>query len=168
MWVFRDSTEGKSAIATAANRFAKHGMQGLACASGEQMRLKAATTALCIIPSRAVWGDLNKIRHSNDRNFVRCSAGPRKGRQRCIAYEQTVLHRWPPHINLLYPFVQDVDASFESAARVAAEAAASVRPFRVRLAALSFFEHGPRSCTLWAEPQTPGAACSLGLCFAAF
>lgn len=39
--------------------------------------------------------------------------------------------RWPPHCNLLYPFLEDCGSTFEAAAQAAAEALQSVKPFQV-------------------------------------
>ncbi len=39
--------------------------------------------------------------------------------------------RWPPHINLLYPFLEDRGRGFAEAAEVAAAAVADVEPFQV-------------------------------------
>lgn len=40
--------------------------------------------------------------------------------------------RWPPHCNLLYPFLEDSGSTFEAAAQAAAEALQGVKPFQVR------------------------------------
>ncbi len=40
-------------------------------------------------------------------------------------------HRWPPHINLLYPFYGDTDDAFETAAQCVRQALAQMPPFEV-------------------------------------
>ena len=60
------------------------------------------------------------------------------------------LWRWPPHANLLYPFV--APKLFRSAAVKLAHAASAVPPFEVRLRELRIFKH-PRSATLWLHPE---------------
>eukprot|EP00884_Botryococcus_braunii_P000060 jgi/Botrbrau1/10054/Bobra.0355s0010.1 len=39
--------------------------------------------------------------------------------------------RWMPHINLLYPFLEDCGSNFEEAAQVVAKAVADIHPFQV-------------------------------------
>lgn len=39
--------------------------------------------------------------------------------------------RWPPHINLLYPFHEDSGDAFAAAAETAAAACRSIQPFQV-------------------------------------
>ena len=68
------------------------------------------SSALCLIPPRSCWAQLQETRCFNDKAFV----------------------RWPPHINLLYPFFQDSGATFEEAARRARDSLAAVQPFEVR------------------------------------
>lgn len=71
------------------------------------------------------------------------------------------LWRWPPHANLLYPFV--APRLFGVAAPVLAGALSSVPPFEVELRELRLFVHSPRSATLWLhpEPSRPGALVDL-------
>ena len=60
------------------------------------------------------------------------------------------LWRWPPHANLLYPFV--APRLFRAAAERLALAVGGVEPFDVRLRELRIFKH-PRSATLWLHPE---------------
>ena len=60
--------------------------------------------------------------------------------------------RWPPHVNLLYPFVEDRGGQFEAAAAAASAALQPFAAFEVTLRQLHFFDHG-RSSTLWLEPE---------------
>ncbi|KAL4448021.1 hypothetical protein ABPG75_005240 [Micractinium tetrahymenae] len=90
---------------------------------------KAFTSAVCLIPPRAIWPRIQECRVFNDKSFT----------------------RWPPHVNLLYPFVEA--RHFPKAAQLCREALAGVQPFEVALRELDWFEHGPRSCTLWVRPE---------------
>lgn len=64
--------------------------------------------------------------------------------------------RWPPHVNILYPFVPE--AEFEAAAQVLHKALFSFAPIDCTMARVGFFEHGKSSCTAWLAPQTTEAA----------
>jgi 2'-5' RNA ligase superfamily len=70
---------------------------------------KAHTSALCLIPPFDCVEQIQRIRCFRDKSFV----------------------RWPPHINLLYPFWQDAEGSFEQAAQRATQALAGMSPFKV-------------------------------------
>ena len=61
-----------------------------------------------------VWEQIQEIRIFNDKGFV----------------------RWPPHINLLYPFYEDAGHSFEECADVLAAAVRSMSPFQVAVASV--------------------------------
>ncbi|BDA50341.1 hypothetical protein COCOBI_16-0170 [Coccomyxa sp. Obi] len=87
-------------------------------------------SAIAIVPPRHLWPEIQEIRFRNDKSFL----------------------RWPPHINLLYPFYEDVGTTFESSSAVVQEAVAGISAFQVQLADLRYFEHG-RSCTLWLDPH---------------
>ena len=64
-----------------------------------------------------------------------------------------------PHINLLFPFIEDSGNAFEMAATSLAKKLANVSAFRVSFTAESFghFNHG-RNATLWLKPLV--AQCS--------
>ncbi len=49
--------------------------------------------------------------------------------------------RWPPHINLLYPFYEDVGTTFESLSAVIHGAVAGINAFQVSQASL----HSPEA-----------------------
>ena len=61
------------------------------------------------------------------------------------------LWRWPPHANLLYPFV--APQHFYAAAHELAAATASVAPFDLTLSDFRVFVHSKRSATLWLHPE---------------
>jgi hypothetical protein len=71
---------------------------------------KSHKSTVCIIPPLAVQQAVQSIRCFKDKSFV----------------------RWPPHINLLYPFIEDQGPAFENAATAAVGALADVQPFEVR------------------------------------
>lgn len=89
---------------------------------------KAHTSALAVCPPEQVWGFVQALRRKYDRAF----------------------ERWPPHLNLLYPFVREEELGGVPA-RLAA-ALARVEPFDVTLAGVSVFEH-KRSATVWLAPR---------------
>ena len=61
------------------------------------------------------------------------------------------LWRWPPHANLLYPFL--APRLFFHAAHELAIHAADVEPFDVTLSEMRCFVHSKRSATLWLHPE---------------
>lgn len=92
--------------------------------------VKAVKSALVVMPPVQVWDTIQEIRRQNDKSF----------------------YRWMPHINILYPFYEDVDNVFEDAAAQAEDALRDVTPFDVCLTQASFFEHGCKSSTVWLDP----------------
>ena len=100
------------------------------------------SSALCIIPPPAVWQRLQTARCFRDESYA----------------------RWPPHINLLYPFAAD-GPDLQAALPSLGSAAGHMRPFRLTLQQLGHFRHGPRSFTLWLRPDSApetGAHANLG------
>jgi hypothetical protein len=76
---------------------------------------KSHKSTVCIIPPIAVQQAVQRIRCFKDKSFV----------------------RWPPHINLLYPFIEDAGpTAFQEAADAATAALAQVPPFQVQHAAV--------------------------------
>jgi len=98
------------------------------------------TSAVVLIPPPSSWGDVQAVRASRDKSYL----------------------RWMPHVNLLYPFVEDDEAgeNFARAARVAREALASHAPFPCALSPRArFFEHRG-SVTAWRAPEDVDAIAS--------
>lgn len=87
---------------------------------------KSHKSTVCIIPPLAVQQAVQRIRCFRDKSFV----------------------RWPPHINLLYPFLEV--PSFDEAATAATHALAQLPPFKVR-AAVSSHDHS--SCSTHAPTK---------------
>lgn len=93
------------------------------------MPIKTHWTAVAVIPPQHVWEPLQAIRRRYDRH----------------------IHRWMPHINLLYPFVP---SDHFSAVLPQLEATTGHIPaFEVTLEDLRVFTHASGRSTLWLAPQ---------------
>lgn len=89
-------------------------------------------TSLSFVPPRIFWErPIQDIRCFHDKAFL----------------------RWPPHINLLYPFWKDTDDHLEKAAQAIRRKLASWKPFRLTFRRFNYFGHG-HSCTVWLEPES--------------
>eukprot|EP00051_Salpingoeca_urceolata_P029836 m.491184 g.491184 ORF g.491184 m.491184 type:complete len:190 (+) comp29422_c0_seq1:367-936(+) len=87
---------------------------------------KVFKAAVVVSPPRELWDSIQTIRKEHDK-----------------AYE-----RWPPHINILWPFYgHDLE---EHAARLGA-ALGGVKPFRLTLADFAFFKHKSK-CSMHCAP----------------
>ena len=95
-------------------------------------------TALVVLPPEAVCGPIQTLRASYDKAY----------------------NRWPPHINLLFPFVPR--AKLEAAAEQIAAIVRTVPPFEVRLRRFGDFQVGGQQA-VWLEPECepPGALVDL-------
>ena len=59
--------------------------------------------------------------------------------------------RWPPHINILFPFVAVDD--FDATAKALEAALADVPAFAVRMRTCRTFQHSKNSVTAWFDPE---------------
>jgi poly(A) polymerase len=92
------------------------------------MATKTYQSAVVLIPAEDVHQPIQDIRRQHDQQ----------------------IHRWMPHITLLYPFWRE--ESFALASEKLVEACCHVAPFEVTLASFGAFRHR-RHNTLWLAPQ---------------
>jgi RNA 2',3'-cyclic 3'-phosphodiesterase len=93
------------------------------------MSSKTHQTAVAIVPPEEVWGPIQAIRERHDRQF----------------------HRWPPHVNLLYPFFPA--ERLDGAVARFSEVCPMFDPFVLTLAEFRHFQHSSRKATLWLAPE---------------
>eukprot|EP00210_Caulerpa_lentillifera_P001878 g1807.t1 len=111
------------------------------CFSFRSQAVMAANTvldhksAVCFIPPRKAWDSIQEIRCFNDKSFV----------------------RWPPHINLLYPFWKYNETDFDTASRRLRRVLQKFSSSKLTLNHFSFFEHG-NTCTVWLQPESSNLA----------
>jgi 2'-5' RNA ligase len=97
------------------------------------MAPKTHRTAVVAMPPQCVWEPIQAIRRQHDRQ----------------------IHRWMPHINLLYPFVPR--EAFATALPLLTAACQSVPAFEVTLTRMRSFSHASGRGTVWLQPE-PGDA----------
>ncbi len=90
---------------------------------------KSHKTAVVWIPPLALWEPIQQIRRQYDRK----------------------IHRWMPHITLLYPFVPL--PFFASTVPALARALQQCAPFETHLRQFRWFQHSSTSFTLWLRPE---------------
>jgi RNA 2',3'-cyclic 3'-phosphodiesterase len=93
------------------------------------MGKKTYTTAVVLIPPVDLWEPIQSIRRVHDRH----------------------LQRWMPHITLLYPF--RVREEFAELGKQFSAVCSNIKPFRIELVEMRFFEHRRDSYTLWLAPE---------------
>ena len=98
---------------------------------------KVHTSAVVIIPPEDIWEPIQHIRNRYDRH----------------------VHRWMPHITLLYPFrprseFYDLDEHFR-------RSCGQIKPFKITLRKIYYFNHGRQFYTLWLDPEPNDLVISL-------
>jgi RNA 2',3'-cyclic 3'-phosphodiesterase len=94
-----------------------------------QIPSKTHHTAAAVLPPSDLWEPIQVIRRQYDRH----------------------MHRWMPHINLLYPFFPA--AHFSKVLPLLTTACAQVGAFEVTLTSFRFFAHASGTATLWLQPE---------------
>ncbi len=90
---------------------------------------KVYTSAVVIIPPLQYWGPIQTIRKEYDRQ----------------------IHRWMPHINLLYPFRSNLE--YDSLEEKFLEACSTIEPREISLNKFRYFNHGHEHFTVWLKPE---------------
>ena len=101
------------------------------------MPSKTYHTAVVAMPPPEVWEPIQAIRRQYDRH----------------------VHRWMPHITLLYPFLPH--AQFGEALPVLTEVGRHIAPFQVTLVTFQAFTHAFGKATLWLAPEPQHAFVAL-------
>ncbi|CAD5115900.1 DgyrCDS4835 [Dimorphilus gyrociliatus] len=91
---------------------------------------KSFKSAIILMPPETEWTQIQNIREKHDKAY----------------------NRWMPHINLIWPFVPDMDCNFDLEFVKISQALSKLAPFKVKFTqkSFSFFEH--KQCVLWLNP----------------
>ena len=90
---------------------------------------KSYATALVLIPPKEKWEQIQSIRRKYDPQ----------------------IHRWMPHINLLYPFISKPD--FPTIHQKLIFTCSNRKLFEISFAKFNYFDHGHQNYTLWLVPE---------------
>jgi len=88
-------------------------------------------SALVLLPPASVQPPIEKLREQHDRNF----------------------DRWPPHINLIYPFLNQPSKSRQVITERVKNALRDIKPFCLQINSTSHFLHSKSSATVWLKPR---------------
>jgi len=89
---------------------------------------KVYTSAVVIIPPEDKWSSIQTIRTQYDRQ----------------------IHRWMPHITLIYPFRPE--NQFNNLETKFSEICCQINSFEITLSKFKYFEHRYKNFTLWLDP----------------
>jgi len=90
---------------------------------------KVFISAVVIIPPQDIWAPIQAIRKIYDRN----------------------IHRWMPHITLLYPFRPE--SEFDAIENDILKKCKLISSFEIVLKEINYFNHGRQRYTLWSKPE---------------
>lgn len=90
---------------------------------------KVHTSAVVIIPPQEKWAPIQDIRKIHDRQ----------------------IHRWMPHMTLLYPFRPENE--YLKLEKSFSEKCKQIKPFEISLKQFNYFSHGHQKYTLWLDPE---------------
>ncbi|MFX1337544.1 MAG: 2'-5' RNA ligase family protein [Promethearchaeota archaeon] len=90
---------------------------------------KVHTSACVIIPPKELWDPIQTIRQIYDRH----------------------IHRWMPHITLLYPFRSK--AEFDDLEKSFIKKCSEIHSFEIILRKLRYFRHRHQNYTIWLDPE---------------
>ncbi|MEW6741219.1 MAG: 2'-5' RNA ligase family protein [Planctomycetota bacterium] len=93
--------------------------------------MKTPRSALVAIPPEEIWEPIQRIRHRFDRE----------------------VHRWMPHVTLLFPFRPR--SEFERILPAIASACSEHSAFELALQEFRWFKHGRAGFTMWLAPDPP-------------
>lgn len=90
--------------------------------------------SIALIPPLHVWASIQNIRSQHDEQYL----------------------RWPPHINVVYPFIRDIPAVLQSRGVELCNALRSVSPFVLNFNKFGYFAHRHAN-TIWMAPEASPA-----------
>lgn len=103
-------------------------------------RHKVPYSAVCLVPPKDLWPPIQAIRREHDPQ----------------------IHRWMPHVTLLYPFL--MEEYLRTAATALQPVCASFDRFAITLESFSYFEHDSGIATMYAKPVPAEPICKLHEC----
>ena len=90
---------------------------------------KVYTSACVIIPPKEIWDPIQKIRRQYDRQ----------------------IHRWMPHITLLYPFCPKME--FNDLEKKFINLCSYIKSFEIIFGEFKYFHHRHQNFTIWLNPE---------------
>ncbi|TFG21867.1 MAG: 2'-5' RNA ligase family protein, partial [Promethearchaeota archaeon] len=93
------------------------------------MKEKVYTSACVIIPPEEKWPPIQNIRQKYDRQ----------------------IHRWMPHITLLYPFRPETQ--FNDLEKAFITQCLEIHSFEITLSTFRYFQHRHQDYTIWLDPE---------------